>query len=73
MRVLIMSMKEIMTAIDEYKNLAIQCVLEEDELLIQKKSEAKAEKLEQIMQLIRISQQDAVISELKKTIESLCK
>jgi hypothetical protein len=47
------SFDAIMDAINEYKNLAIECVLITDEAVVQKKSEEKAAKLEQIMTLIK--------------------
>lgn len=46
-------MNEILDAIDEYKNLAIECVLQENELTVKDLSEKKSEKLAQIMQLLK--------------------
>jgi hypothetical protein len=47
------SFDAIMDAINEYKDLAIECVLATDEVVVQKKSEEKSAKLDQIMTLIK--------------------
>lgn len=66
-----MSISQILTTIDEYKDLAIECALQQSELVVKELAKSKAEKLEQIMILISILQKDAVISELNKTIRNL--
>jgi hypothetical protein len=53
------SFDAIMDAIIEYKNLAIECVLATDEVVVQKKSEEKAAKLDQIMTLIKEYKKEA--------------
>jgi hypothetical protein len=62
------SLDAIMDAINEYKNLAIQCELEESELEIERLAEEKKCKLDTIMTLVRMAQQDAVIKVLKDII-----
>jgi hypothetical protein len=66
-----MSISKILTAIDEYKDLAIECVLQENENVVKALSIAKAQKLEEVMILIKLAQQDAVIAELKKAISNI--
>jgi hypothetical protein len=62
------SFDAIMDAINEYKDLAIQCELEENELEVERLTDEKKFKLDTIMTLIRIAQQDAVIKALKDII-----
>jgi hypothetical protein len=47
------SFDAIMDAINEYKDLAIQCVLATDVVIVKRISEEKAAKLDQIMMLIK--------------------
>lgn len=65
------SIDAIMDAINQYKNLAIECELEENELEIERLAEEKKDKLHTIMTLVRIAQQDAVIEALKETISKI--
>jgi hypothetical protein len=62
------SIDAIMDAINQYKNLAIECELEENKLEIERLAEEKKDKLHTIMTLVRIAQQDAVIEALKDAI-----
>lgn len=64
-------MQELLDVIEEYKNLAIECALQENETNVKDLAERKSCKLNQILKLINLLQIRAEIKGMKEAAEKL--